>query len=357
MRLALKLARRGRTSPNPMVGAVVVKDGEVVGRGYHPKAGMPHAEVYALEQAGAKAKGATLYVTLEPCSHFGRTPPCADAVIKSGVKRVVAAMADPNPKVAGHGLDALQKAGIDVTVGMLENEARRLNEAYIKFITTGFPFVTLKMAMTLDGKIAAHTGDSKWISGEKARLMVHRMRSNADAVVVGAGTVLMDNPLLTARGGNIDRQPARVVVDELARLPANAQVLNNSGGQVIIATTRLADKAKLRKLEAAGARILVLEEQDGLVDMAALSKSLAEMGLTNVLLEGGGELSASALAAKLVDKVVMFIAPKIIGGRSAKSPVEGAGAAKIAEALRLVDMKTRKCGEDIMVIARPEYEL
>lgn len=334
---------------------MVVKDGEIIGEGYHPQAGLPHAEVFALEQAGAGAKGSVLYVTLEPCCHYGRTPPCVEAIIESGARRVVAAMTDPNPKVRGRGLDALRKAGIDVTVGVLENEARVLNEAYVKYITTGFPFVTLKMAMTLDGKIATRTGDSKWVSGEEARRVVHRLRSMADALVIGAGTLRQDDPALTVRYGSRSRQPARIIVDARARVSPESQVFRSPGGQVIVATTRSADARRLRKLEAAGARILVVEEADGRVDVAALFRSLAEMGLINVMLEGGGELSASALAAKAVDKVVLFIAPKIIGGRAAKTPVEGEGLTKMADALLLVDVKTRRCGEDLMVVGRPSY--
>jgi diaminohydroxyphosphoribosylaminopyrimidine deaminase / 5-amino-6-(5-phosphoribosylamino)uracil reductase len=352
--MALRLAARGHTSPNPMVGAVVVKGDVIVGRGYHPKAGEPHAEVFALREAGDKARGSTLYVTLEPCSHFGRTPPCADAVIQSGVSRVVAAMVDPNPKVAGSGLDKLTRAGIEVTVGVLEEQARKLNEAYVKVITTGMPFVTLKMAMTLDGKIATHAGDSKWISGEESRRLVHRMRSHADAVVVGAGTALTDDPLLTARSGKSSRQPARVIVDELARMSPDAQVFRAEGGQAIVATTSQAAPDDLRKLEAAGARIVIIEGKDGLVDLPALFRELAGFGMINIILEGGGELNAGALRAGIVDKVVMFMAPKIIGGRHAKTPVEGAGSASMADALKLTDLRTRRCGEDIVVTARVE---
>jgi diaminohydroxyphosphoribosylaminopyrimidine deaminase / 5-amino-6-(5-phosphoribosylamino)uracil reductase len=349
MNMALRLAARGRTSPNPMVGAVVVKDGAVVGRGYHPKAGEPHAEVFALREAGAEAKGSTLYVTLEPCSHFGRTPPCADAIVEAGVARVVAAMVDPNPKVSGRGLDKLRGAGIEVAVGLMDEKARRLNEAFIKFITTGMPFVTLKMAMTMDGKIATHAGDSKWISGEESRRLVHRLRDRADAIVVGAGTALTDDPMLTARTGRSNWQPARVIVHELARISPDAQVFRVEGGQAILATTSLAATEDLRKLEAAGARILMVEQEDGLVDVSALFQALAGLGMINIILEGGGELNASALHAGVVDKVVMFLAPKIIGGRHAKTPVEGAGAASMAEAMKLTDLRVRRCGEDIVI--------
>lgn len=355
MRQALRLAKRGHTNPNPMVGAVVVKDGAVIGRAYHQKAGEPHAEALALAQAGKAAKGSTLYVTLEPCCHYGRTPPCSDAVIAAGVKRVVAAMVDPNPKVAGKGIEALRKAGVEVEIGALEQEARELNEAYIKVVTTGLPFVTLKMAMTLDGKIATRSGDSKWISGEESRRLAHRMRARADAIVIGAGTALMDDPELTARIGGSKRQPARIIVDESARLSVTARMFQKPGGDVIVATTKQACEDTVGKLQEAGARIVCLDAIDGVVDLAALFRSLAEMGFNNVLLEGGGELNAAALNAKLVDKVVIFIAPKIIGGRDAKTPVEGEGVDAVAEALPLADVRTRRCGEDLLVTARPVY--
>lgn len=355
MKIALRLAARGHTSPNPMVGAVVVKDGLIVGKGYHPKAGEPHAEVFALRRAGKEAKGSTLYVTLEPCSHFGRTPPCADAVIEAGIARIVVAMVDPNPKVSGQGLDRLRKAGVEVTVGLMEEQACQLNEAYIKFITTGLPFVTLKMAMTLDGKIATHAGDSKWVSGEQSRCMVHRLRSRADAIVVGAGTALADDPSLTVRTGKSTWQPARVIVDEVAGIKPNARIFAAEGGEVIIATTSRAAAEDLRKLEAAGARIVIVDGKDGLVDIAALFRELAAMGMIDIILEGGGEINASALQAGIVDKVVMFLAPKIIGGRHAKTPVEGIGAASMAEALQLTDLQFRRCGEDIVITARPKY--
>jgi len=355
MRAALRLARRGHTSPNPMVGAVAVREGTIVGHGYHRRAGGPHAEVIALAQAGEKARGSALYVTLEPCCHHGLTPPCVDTVIASGVRRVVSAMVDPNPRVSGRGLAALRQARIDVTVGVLENEARRLNESYIKHITTGLPYVTLKMAMSLDGKIAAASGDSRWISCEKSRRTVHAMRARADAVVIGAGAAMADDPELTARLVKTRRQPARVIVDERAQLTAASRMLNAPGGQVIVATTRFAQAAALRKLEEAGARILLLEQKDGLVDLGSLFRGLAGMGMINLLLEGGGEIAAAALDARLVDKVIVFIAPKILGGRSAKTPVEGAGVDRVAQALELSDVKTRRSGSDIVVIARPNY--
>lgn len=355
MRMALRLARRGGASPNPMVGAVIVKDGEVVGRGFHPKAGESHAEVFALLDAREAARGATLYVNLEPCSHYGRTPPCADAVIAAGIVRVVAAMQDPDPRVSGNGFRKLREAGIDVMVGVLERQAAEMNEAYLKHIATGMPFVTLKMAMTLDGKIASHQGDSRWISGEQSRCVVHKLRARVDAVLIGAGAAIQDDPLLTARHGTVAKQPARVVVDEVAALSLDSRILQEPGGEVIVATTCRADPAKIGKLEAAGARILILDEVGGLVDLPALFRELDNMGIINILAEGGGELSASLVNARLVDKVLMFIAPKIIGGRAAKTPVEGEGTALMSEALPLTDIRVSRCGEDLVVTGRPDY--
>lgn len=352
MKRALTLARRGRTSPNPMVGAVVVRDGKIVGEGCHPKAGEPHAEVFALDRAGSLAKGADLYVTLEPCCHQGRTPPCADAIIRSGVRRVFAAIADPNPKVGGRGIEILRSAGIDVQVGLMESEARKLNEAYIKRVTTGLPFVLWKAAMTLDGKIATRTGDSRWITGERARKEVHRLRSRYDAALVGIGTALADDPELTARltnrqGAKRDVNPLRVVVDSRASLPPDARVLD-SEAETLVAVTRNAPEEKVEALRNAGARVLVLPAwAGGRVDLRALMVELADRGLNSVLLEGGGELAASMLDLGLIDKGLIFIAPKIVGGRSAKSPVEGEGIELMSRALGVSRPRIRRFGDDI----------
>ena len=356
MRRALALAQRGFTNPNPMVGAIVVKDSQIIGEGFHPYAGAPHAEVFALENAGDSARGADLYVTLEPCCHLGRTPPCVNAIIAAGIRRVFAAMPDPNPKVAGEGLAALEKAGIEVHVGLLEDQARRLNEAYIKFIATNLPFVTLKMAMTLDGKIATRSGDSKWISCEASRRYVHKLRSRSDAVGIGLGTLLADNPKLTIRGVKYRRQPYRLVVDGLAQTPPESHILNSAGGEALIAVTSSAPKERIEKLQQAGARILIVDGNESLVELKSLVSVLGKEGITNVLLEGGGELAASALAARIVDKVVMFIAPKIIGGRDAKTPVEGFGVAAVAEGWQLENLTIHRFGCDVVVEAYPQYK-
>jgi len=347
MKRALTLAGHGRTSPNPMVGAVVVRDGRIVGEGYHRRAGEPHAEVFALERADALANGADLYVTLEPCCHQGKTPPCTDAVIRSGVRRVFAAMADPNPVVGGRGIEILRSAGIEVQVGLMEPEAGKLNEGYIKRVTTGLPFVLWKAAMTLDGKIATRAGGSRWITGERARKEVHRLRSRYDAVLVGVGTVLADDPELTVRGIRGAVNPLRVVVDSRASLPLDARALN-SEAETLIAVTNRASEAQVENLRKAGARMLVLPAQaDGRVDLRALMTELANQGVNSVLLEGGGELAASMLDLGLVDKGLIFIAPKIVGGRSAKTPVEGDGIELMSQALGVSKPGIRRFGDDI----------
>ena len=331
VKIALELAKRskGMTSPNPCVGAVIVKDGKVAGKGFHRFAGGPHAEIYALRQAGKKAEGATMYVSLEPCSHHGRTPPCTDAIIRSGIKRVVAAIKDPNPVNNGRGLRILGRRGIKTRVGFLETEARELNEDFIKYITKKMPFVTVKVAQSLDGKIATRTGDSKWITGDKAREFVHKLRSEHDAVMVGAGTVLKDDPLLTARvRGKRVKQPLRIILAGRTRIPYKARILNSIGGNVVIAATK---------------------EKNGRVDIKSLLRELAKRQITSVLIEGGGETVASALEAGVVDKIYFFMAPKIIGGRKATTSVEGEGAEKAGKAIRLKNMSFRKIGDDIMI--------
>ncbi|GIV20005.1 MAG: riboflavin biosynthesis protein RibD [Armatimonadota bacterium] len=358
MRRALALARRGFTAPNPMVGAVLVKEGRVVGEGYHRRAGMPHAEVEALRRAGENARGATLYVTLEPCSHWGRTPPCADALIEAGVRCVYAAMQDPNPQVAGRGFQKLREAGIEVQVGVLEEQARQLNEIFVKYHTTGMPFVTVKAAMSLDGKIATHTGDSKWITDEPARRLAHRLRAQHDAVLVGIGTVLQDDPLLTVRLPRL-REPLhrwRVVVDSRLRCPEEAQVLRVEDSPTLIATTESASPEKVARLRERGVQVEVLPDEGGRVDLGALMKLLAHRGVTGVFCEGGGTLIASLLAKRLVDKVVFFYAPCIIGGQAAPTAVEGEGYACVEGCLRLDRVYWRRVGRDRMVQAYPVWE-
>lgn len=358
MRRALRLARRaaGRTSPNPMVGAVVVRDGRVVGEGYHARAGAPHAEAHALRAAGAEAAGATLYVTLEPCDHHGRTPPCTEAIIAAGVRRVVAAAEDPNPLVAGRGLERLRAAGLTVETGVLEDEARALNEAFFKFISTGRPFVTWKYAMSLDGKVAAHTGVSRWISGERARTLVHRLRAGADAIMVGVGTALADDPLLTARGrgghgGSGGRDPVRVIVDSRLRLPATARVLHpGSAAPTWVATTPHAPAERRRALEAAGAEVLMLPDAGGRVHLPALMDELGRRQVTSVLCEGGPTLAAALLEDSLIDKVYCFISPRLIGGAAAPGALAGTGSPNPDLAWRLHRAAWRRVGEDLLAV-------
>ncbi len=350
MRRALALAARGRgrTSPNPMVGAVAVKRGRVVGEGYHRKAGGPHAEVWALRDAGSSASGATMYVSLEPCSHHGRTPPCTEAIIESGVARVVVGCRDPNPLVNGAGIRRLARAGIEVETGVMEAEARRLNEAYGKHITTGLPFVALKAAMSLDGKIATVRGESKWITGERARAAAHRLRSRHDAVMVGVGTVLADDPLLTVRRSR-GRTPLRVVADSRARTPPTARLLGADERPPVVAVTRLAPKARVRRLERGGANVWTVGSRAGKVNLRSLMKRLGGEGVQSVLVEGGGTLAAGVLAGGLVDRVYFFVAPRLIGGARALSPVEGAGVARLSEAWRLKSVRVRRVGEDLLI--------
>jgi len=352
MKTALELAARarGRTSPNPMVGAVVVKGGRIAGQGYHVRAGTPHAEVLALEEAGSEARGATLYVTLEPCCHHGRTGPCSEAVIAAGVAKVVVAMRDPNPLVSGGGIRRLREAGVEVVEGVMEEEARELNEVFVKYITTGKPFVVAKAAMSLDGKIATRSGKSKWITGPEARACGHRLRDWYDAILVGLGTVLADNPSLTTRlpaGGG--RDPVRVILDSQARIPLNAAVLTQkSEAPTIIATTAGAPPDRLETLRRAGAEVLVVNKGPR-VELAELIKILGRREITSLLIEGGAEVHGSALAAKIVDKVVWFIAPKIIGGREAPGPVGGRGAADLSGAAELERVKVSRLGPDFCI--------
>ncbi len=358
MRQALRLAikGRGRTSPNPLVGALVVKDGVVVGRGFHAKAGTPHAEIHALKEAGHRAKGATLYVNLEPCCHYGRTGPCTEAIIEAGIKRVVVAMTDPNPLVSGKGIKRLLEAGLEVTAGVLEKEARQLNEVFVKYITAGRPFVVCKAAVSLDGKIATRSGQSKWITSPEARAYAHRLRDWYDAVLVGIGTVLSDDPLLTARLPNgRGRNPVKVIVDSKARIPVNARVFSEeSPAPTILATTKGAPPEKLEEIAAAGAQVVVVNEGPR-VDLQLLMDLLAEKEITSVLIEGGAEVHASAFRSKIVDKVVWFIAPKLIGGREAPGPIGGEGIENLREALALERVKLKKIGPDIYVEGYPNY--
>ncbi|MDY6267614.1 MAG: bifunctional diaminohydroxyphosphoribosylaminopyrimidine deaminase/5-amino-6-(5-phosphoribosylamino)uracil reductase RibD [Selenomonadaceae bacterium] len=353
MREALRIARNaeGRTSPNPLVGAVIVKDGRIVAEGWHRKAGTPHAEVHALRMAGDLAKGATLYVTLEPCAHYGRTGPCAKAVAEAGIARVVIAMQDPNPKVAGKGIAILREAGIDVTCGVLEDEARRLNEVFLHWITTGLPFVVLKTAMTLDGKIATATGDSQWISNETSRLRVHEMRDRYDAILVGIGTELHDDPSLTTRlPDRAGKNPVRIIVDSQARTPLDAHVVTDGRAKTIIATTEAAPNERVEALQAAGVTVLACGSGPE-VDLRLLMQQLGQKEIASVFVEGGGQVAFSLLQNGLVDKVHAFVAPKIVGGAAARTPVEGEGFQHLADAVELIGLTAEPVAGDLLLTA------
>lgn len=349
LRRTLTLARRaiGRTSPNPMVGAVVVKDGVIVGEGFHPKAGEPHAEVFALRAAGEQARGATLYVSLEPCSHHGRTPPCADAVVRAGIRRVVFSSLDVNPQVAGQGAERLRQAGIDVEYGALTDEEQRLNEAYRHWICTRLPFVTLKLAASLDGKIATRTGESKWITGEEARRDVHRLRATQDGILTTAATVAADNPALTARisGG---RDPRRVVVDARACTAPDAQVYAPAERPPILATC-VTDEAVLAPFRARGVEVLTLPLRDGHVDLQALMAALGEREMVSLMIEAGGTFAAALLDAGLVNKVRWYLAPMIIGGPQATPVIGGAGIAHLPDAPRLHNITWKRLADDLRI--------
>ena len=354
MRRALRLAEkgRGRTSPNPMVGAVLVKDGEVVGEGYHVRSGEAHAEIVALRKAGDEARGSVLYINLEPCTHYGKTPPCAPALIEAGVKRAVVGMEDPNPLVKGRGLDMLRAAGLDVEVGILKEACRSLNEAFCQYIRTKEPFVILKIAATLDGKIATQHGESKWITGEDSRRVAHRLRDQADCLLVGIGTILKDDPMLTTRIRK-GRDPYRVILDSRLRIPEKANVIDQNPEKTILATTELAPKEKMESLEKRGVRVLILDSVQGRVNLKSLLSRLGEMGMMSILVEGGSEVNGSFLNEGLIDKIFLFLSPRFLGGQ-ALGIFGGRGAEKLEEALILNPLKIQRVREDILLEGYPK---
>ncbi len=358
MRLAMQLAGNaiGRTSPNPLVGAVIVKDNRVVGCGWHRKAGTPHAEVHALNQAGELAQGADVYVTLEPCAHYGKTPPCAKALVEAKVKNVYGGLLDVNPKVAGKGFKILENAGIHVEYGFLQDELRKQNEVFFKWIEHKKPFIVLKAAMTLDGKIATATGQSKWITNETSRAYGYKLRDIYDGIMVGINTVIEDNPMLTARvdGG---KNPIRIVVDSSLKIDINANVVQDKSAKTIIATTDKANKDKILKLQAQDVDVIVVDkDENDKVDIEKLLDILGQQNICSILVEGGATLSGSFVAKKLVDKVYFFIAPKIVGGKEAKTPVAGTGILNLQEALALKDIQIEKLEEDILIIGRVDKD-
>lgn len=353
MKLALDLAENGRgyTSPNPIVGAVIVKDGRVVGRGWHKKAGGPHAEVHAIDDAGSEAEGATLYVTLEPCNHHGRTPPCTQKILAAGIRRVVMAMDDPNPDVTGGGAEFLRRHGITVISGVRENEARRLNEFFITHVRERRPFVILKCAATLDGRIATRTGDSRWVTGESARAHVHEIRHAVDAIMVGVNTIRTDDPSLTTRReGKPGVNPRRFILDTGLSIPDDAKVLRiHPASDTVIVTGDSSASEKRKRLAAAGVGIMDAACADNRIDLAALMPQLGEQGVTSLLIEGGARVAASAFAAGIVDKVCFFYAPKILGGDDGVPMCSGPGPERMDQCLRLRDITVRRFDEDIMI--------
>jgi diaminohydroxyphosphoribosylaminopyrimidine deaminase/5-amino-6-(5-phosphoribosylamino)uracil reductase len=354
MKRALALAKKGigKTFPNPAVGCVIVKNGIIVGEGWHKRAGGPHAEVHALAMAGSEARSADVYVTLEPCSHTGKTPPCSQALIRAGVRRVVAGMSDPNPLVGGSGLQALQRSGIETLSGVLEEECRAINRPFIKFMTSGQPYVTYKCAMTLDGKIASVTGESRWISCEASRTIVHRMRAASNAIMVGVDTIIADNPNLTVRHVK-GENPLRIIVDSRLRTPESVAVLSAGLAEgTLIATTETNPRVHARYLKS-GARVLVCAARSGRVDLCDLWIRLGKMGIQSLLLEGGSHLAGEALTLGLIDECVFFYAPKVVGS-DGFSPFAITGTSDISRSIHFRTISVRRVGVDIMVTARPE---
>lgn len=348
MQRTLELAAKGkgRTSPNPMVGCVIVRDGKIIGEDYHKRAGEPHAEILAIEAAGGDVKGATIYLNLEPCTHHGRTPPCVDVLIEKRPARVVVAMSDPNPKVSGEGIFRLREAGIDVEAGLFEEEARKLNEAFSKYITTGLPFVICKAAMTLDGKIATHAGQSQWVTCEESRRRVHQLRNEVDAILVGSRTVMLDDPSLTTRLETSEKHdPIRIILDADDYLDENRRVFeveSTAPTWVVLPETRECKRAD---------EVLHVRRGGEGFDMHHLMTVLGEREITSILIEGGGTTHASAFEAGIVDKVMFFVAPKIIGGRDAVTAVEGEGVEAMDEAILLEHMTAEPIGEDLLIEA------
>lgn len=359
MALALSLAKRaiGLTSPNPLVGAVVVKGNEIVGKGYHKKAGLPHAEIVALEEAGERARGSTLYVTLEPCIHYGRTPPCVDAIVRSGVRKVVVAMIDPNPVVRGQGIEALKRAKIEVKTGLLEEEARRLNEPYCVYMEKGRPFFILKGALSLDGKIATRTLDSKWITNEVSRAYVNRLRAIVDGIMVGINTVISDNPLLIPKLSRPRKYPLRLILDSKLRIPLSSEIVKTSSKyRTIVFCTHRADEEKESKLRQMGVEVVrVASDGSGRTSIRDIVEELGRREIISVLVEGGGELNWSLLGEGFVDKLLLFFAPLLIGGKHAPSFLGGRGVDFLREARRLEIQGVKRLRGDVLIEAYPKW--
>lgn len=353
MKLALSLARAtiGQTSPNPCVGAVLIKNGEIIGMGAHLKAGTEHAEVHAIKSAGEKARNAILYVTLEPCSHYGKTPPCADLIIQSGISKVFIATMDPNPCVAGTGIEKLREAGIQVEVGLCESEAIEINQPFFYFIKTKMPFVTLKAAMSLDGKIAAKTGDSKWITSEQSRQDVQKLRHEHDAILIGVNTLIKDNPFLTARLPRGGKNPIRVVLDTCLKTPVHSNIVQDPAAKTIIFTGKSINQQKADELKKHQVEIISLPSDNVAID--EVLKKLGERNIMSILVEGGADVHASFIEAKVFQQVILYIAPKIIGGRNAIPFVGGEGIHLMENAQNLIFQKIERIGSDMKIVAKP----
>jgi diaminohydroxyphosphoribosylaminopyrimidine deaminase / 5-amino-6-(5-phosphoribosylamino)uracil reductase len=352
MGLALRLAlkAKGKTSPNPLVGAVVVKAGRIIGSGFHAKAGLAHAEIIALDEAGKKAKGATLYVTLEPCAHTGRTPPCVNRIIQSGIKEVVVGLVDPNPLNNGKGVLSLKQSNIKVRLGVLKEQLNQINEVFIKYITTGIPFITVKVAQSLDGRIATFSGDSKWITSDESRVFAHKIRKDYDAIMVGVNTVLRDNPRLNVAPSQ--KQLIKIIVDSNLSTPENANIFSVERKVIIVTlSSRPGQETENRKNLSAKATILEVKEKGGQINLRDALKKLARLGISNIIVEGGGTLIGSLFDERLVDKILFFISPKIIGGKDAVSSVMGKGVKRADQAIKLGQVKIRRFAEDLLIEA------
>ncbi len=355
MRMALENARamKGQTDPNPLVGSVIVNDNRIVGIGAHMKAGEPHAEIHALRMAGEKARGGTIYVTLEPCSHHGRTGPCAEAIVQAGLKKAVVATLDPNPLVAGRGIKMLQEAGIEVVVGVCEEESRKMNEVFNKYIVTKIPFVTLKSAVTLDGKIATSTSDSKWITSEDARKDVHQLRNENGAILVGVNTVIRDDPELTTRIP-YGRNPIRVILDSTLRIPMESRVITDGKAPTWIFTTNNHSADKKDALEKAGVKVFVTNGEKH-VNLQETLEIMGQHFISSLLIEGGGEVNAAFMEGKLIDKLVLYFAPKVIGGKAAPTFFEGSGVQYMRDAIEFTDVTFTRIGKDYKFVGYPTY--
>lgn len=356
MSLALREAKKGlgKTSPNPCVGAVIVKDGQIIGKGYHKRAGMPHAEVEALNSVKVDPEGATLYVTLEPCNHYGRTPPCTEAILKAKIKRVVIGSYDWNPAVQGKGVERLMKEGVEVKVGVLEYLCMRLNEPYFKYVITGLPFIYSKSAITLDGFTATSTGDSKWITGEKARKYAHRLRSIVDAVMVGSGTVIKDNPLLTVRYVRSPKMPYRVVLDTRLSIPLESALVRY-GKKTLIITSDLVDLSRIRPYESGGANVIRCPTKNGRIDLSKCLEILGEMGIQSVLLEGGPTLLGSFVEERLINKFYIFVSPKLLAGDDGYPMIKRKGPLEISSCMELEYTEFLMLGDDLLITGYPKY--